>query len=373
MSANRLTFLDSLRGLAALYVVLFHVLAMPSPPLEAGPVLGAAVTLGGSGVALFFVISAFSLCYTMPRHRDSGLPLTSFYTHRLFRIAPLFLVLLAFSLWRDSRGAHPGHETGEIAANLTFTFNLFHGWQEGIVWASWAVGVEMLFYAVFPLLFALIRTTAGAVVFCVVSTSLALAVQHGSGVDLQERLTGQFGLLRHLPVFSLGILSYYVYAWLQRSREKARTRAAWGFMGASVVAGAGLALSVRNQWAGPMETWIAMGAIYAMLLLGLGMVPLRLLVNRATRYLGTISYSVYLGHPIVIAALVPVFRRIDQAVATPSVSYLACAALTLVVTLPLAGVSFRLVETPGIRMGKILVQRFRSDRRVASDVAAERA
>lgn len=362
VTPDRLTFLDSLRGLAAIYVVLYHVLAMPAPPLHAGPILGPMVSLGGSGVALFFVISAFSLCYTMPRHQNSGLPLVSFYTHRVFRIAPLFFVLLAFSLWRDGRGANAGHGIGETAANLTFTFNLFDGWQEGIVWASWAVGVEMIFYAVFPLFFASIRNAFSALVLCVASTALALAVQHGLTGELQERLIGPFGLLRHLPVFALGILSYHLYGPLQHLAERGKALAALAFVGASAIAGACLALALRSGFVGSMETWIAMGAIYAMLLLALAMAPWRVLVNRATRYLGTISYSVYLGHPIVVAALIPVFRRVEEAIGSASISYLACASLTLAATLPLAGVSFRFVEKPGIRLGKRFVDRLRSTR-----------
>jgi peptidoglycan/LPS O-acetylase OafA/YrhL len=86
---KRLEFLDSLRGIAAVYVVIFHtaLVSAPKPSLPdwAKPI----VLFGASGVMLFFVISGFSLCLTMPRHEQSNTPLASYYLSRFFRIAPL--------------------------------------------------------------------------------------------------------------------------------------------------------------------------------------------------------------------------------------------------------------------------------------------
>jgi peptidoglycan/LPS O-acetylase OafA/YrhL len=329
---HRLAFLDALRGLAAVYVVLFHVMAMPAPPLSADPVSTAILTVGATGVALFFVISAFSLCYTMPRHARSGTPLLSFYLHRLFRIAPLFLVLLAFSIWRDGRGEHAGHSLGEIAANLTFTFNLFRGWEEGIVWASWAIGVEMLFYAVFPLLYALITRTAHAALAALAATTAMLLANAGMFGDAGLAAVSEFGLLRHLPVFTYGLLAYYVFQDLSATQARRGTRMATGH----VAAGLG---------------WMLFGLCYAAALVALSRIHIGVIVNRFTGYLGQISYSLYLMHPIVIAVLIPVFRRIQAAVPNPTLAYLACAVLTLAIALPLAHLGYRWVEVPGIRAG----------------------
>jgi peptidoglycan/LPS O-acetylase OafA/YrhL len=59
--AERLHFIDALRGLAALYVLLFHFVMIPQPKLYVPPAIRPLVLNGWSGVTLFFVISAFTL------------------------------------------------------------------------------------------------------------------------------------------------------------------------------------------------------------------------------------------------------------------------------------------------------------------------
>ncbi|PSD47893.1 acyltransferase [Stenotrophomonas maltophilia] len=353
VAKDRLQFLDALRGLAAVYVVLYHVQSMPASALPVAATWLPAVYMGATGVALFFVISAFSLCYTMPRHQASGRPLLSFYLHRFLRIAPLFYVLLMFSLFRDGRGDHAGHSLGEIVANLSFTFNLFPGWEAGIVWASWAVGVEMLFYAIFPALYALVGKARSA--WALLIGLLALVALAWTGV-LGPRLhtsLGDYGWLRHAPVFAMGLVGIHAFAALARLPAPRARRWAQGLNLAGVLLLLLAASSAAWAAAGPWQ-WQLSGLGYLCLLLGFSQCPPRWLVNRFSAWLGTVSYSLYLGHPIVIAVLGPVFARV-LAVQGGSVGYLLCAAMTLLVVLPLAALGHRFVEAPMIRLGKRLM------------------
>ncbi|KQQ84907.1 hypothetical protein ASF73_00850 [Xanthomonas sp. Leaf131] len=351
---NRLVFLDALRGLAALYVVLFHVMAMPTPAISPGSLLTPVVSAGGSGVALFFVISAFSLCYTMPRHAATGRPLLSFYLHRFFRIAPLFYCWLAFSLYRDGRGAHAGHPWTEIAANLSFSFNLVRGWEAGIVWASWAIGVEMLFYAVFPLLLVVVKSLSGALILALSTVVAAGLAASGLLGNIGTALIGDYGLLRHLPVFAIGLCTFFAYEKFSATHPSKAQQ--WGslLIVASLLGLAGATALLTMAVIGPAACWIASGLMYALLLVGMSQSPPRLVVNTVTALIGKISYSIYLGHPVVIAILIPVFRHIQNAIPNPALAYVACAAVTLMVTLPMASLTYRFIEAPAISLGKRL-------------------
>jgi peptidoglycan/LPS O-acetylase OafA/YrhL len=119
-----LIFLDSLRGLAALYVLLYHLAVMPHPALHVPAWAASVVLSGGTGVTLFFIASAFSLCHSARPGEDKGNELIAFYLRRFFRIAPLFYAVIVATLIRDKIVFGVLHSPVEILANLTFTFNM---------------------------------------------------------------------------------------------------------------------------------------------------------------------------------------------------------------------------------------------------------
>jgi peptidoglycan/LPS O-acetylase OafA/YrhL len=97
--------------------------------------------------------------------------------------------------------------------------------------------------------------------------------------------------------------------------------------------------------------------IYSTLLLGVGIKPVSFFVNRLTRFAGKVSYSIYLLHPSTILFLFPVYRWIYGAGFPLTVSFLACYAVTLTVVISLAAVTYRWIEKPGMRAGKLLIAR----------------
>src|SRR5688572_12152133 len=114
-----LHFLDALRGLAAFFVIVYHMVLMPEPDL-AVPRWGHLVAHnGGMGVTLFFVVSAFSLFYTMPLRLREPRPWVSFFVHRFFRIAPLFYLWIVLSLIRDKALFGVDHGLREVVASAT--------------------------------------------------------------------------------------------------------------------------------------------------------------------------------------------------------------------------------------------------------------
>jgi peptidoglycan/LPS O-acetylase OafA/YrhL len=357
----RLEFLDALRGIAALYVVVYHMVLLPEPDL-ALPYWAKMIALnGGMGVTLFFVVSAFSLYYTMPARLAEPHPWVSFYIHRFFRIAPLFYVWIVLTLVRDQRMFGLAHTPGEIALSATFLFNLVPQGQEGFVWASWTIGIEMLFYAVFPVFYLVANNRRRAL-----SMSLLLLVGWWALKALSIYFAddpktldmfAKWNALRHFPVFACGAIAYHVFF------ESARDDATQKDSGILLVVGAlFIYTALLNSWLpnifGDPYYWQAI--VFGMLLVGLGKAPIRIFVNAFTCFLGRVSYSLYLSHPTVILLLSPVYPLIQQRIGNSSVSIVACALLTFAAALTVSELTYRLIEHPGINLGKRLNRSLRN-------------
>jgi peptidoglycan/LPS O-acetylase OafA/YrhL len=66
-SLNRLDFIDAIRGLAALYVVTYHLVLIPNPRLDLPFFMTSFVLHGDTGVTLFFIASVFTLAYSVKK------------------------------------------------------------------------------------------------------------------------------------------------------------------------------------------------------------------------------------------------------------------------------------------------------------------
>jgi len=362
----RLDFLDALRGLAAAYVLLYHMILLPSPNLVAPRWLAAFAGNGGSGVTLFFVVSTFSLFYTMPARLREPTPRFSFYLHRFFRIAPLFYALIVLTILRDRIIFGVTHSFSEIAGMVAFVYNLIPGRQESFVWAGWTIGVEMLFYAVFPFIYSRIRNIYASVTFFLVALLgwhvFIGFVQYIPIGDSAKASIAQWFVLRHLPIFALGGVCYFA---LRGHLHKETPHQASRHIGMMLVSLSGFTYyALLNGWLpnvfGAGYYW--QGVVYALAVCGLCLWPWRMLVNRLTTYLGKISYSVYLLHPTIVYAMGPLYQRIYQVVPTASLALLVCFSLTLFVVGVAAAVTYRLIEEPFIGLGRRLYTRLKNKR-----------
>jgi len=364
MALKRLEFLDALRGLAASYVIVYHMLHIPRPNTEAPRWAFHIAHWGGTGVTLFFVVSAFSLFYTMPLRLKQEYPSVSFYLHRFFRIAPLFYLWIVLSCTRDWLLFTVHRPLWSILATGALVFNFIPGLQEGIVWAGWTIGVEILFYAVFPLIYRRVRNVWGAwtlVLTCIVA---CLLFQHlidhlPLAAEVKRPLLSKWFFLRHLPIFACGSVCYFLLKGPITSELSTRQRRAGLFL-VPLALCAYLATISGQLGKGFADSYYWQGCLYSMLLVGLALHPVRLIVNRLTCYLGKLSYSLYLNHPTVVFLLSPVYQRIYADAPNLSIAFLASYGLTLAIVVAVSSVTYRFVEEPGIRLGKRLYRSWAS-------------
>lgn len=364
-------FVDALRGIAVLLVMLTHT-AQAVTGL-AGP-LDALAKYGQTGVQLFFVASAYTLCLSHARRAHETRPVASFYLRRLFRIAPLYIVGIAtyFALHLLRQGAGPWvlepYTPAHVAANLFFVHGFVPAANNNIVPGGWSIGTEMAFYALFPLLFAGAARLAAWRSSALAALVIGFALLHTLLQALWLQVTPlavagnnfvYFNLVTQLPVFGLGLL-----AWFAQEDGRAAPWPAWARV-LLLVGATGLTLLLwrtRQPW---LFALIPVTAALAFLAL------LQLLrsATRLPRWLcrvGSVSYSMYVFHFLFAWTVVPMLLhdRFDELgpTATLALSF----ALVLAGTFAVAVFSERFIEARGIAWGRRLIRRLQAARGAAS-------
>ncbi|MFD9278826.1 acyltransferase family protein [Streptomyces mirabilis] len=297
--------LDGLRGLAALYVLLFHcwLLTMPGFPENSGPAWLGWLMYGRLAVVFFLVLSGFSLAISPARNGWHLGGVSRFLRRRAWRILPPYWAALALSLavaWFVVPASHFGPPTGTsilvygFVVQDIFTAPTPNG-------AFWSIGVEAELYLVFPLLL-LVRRRLGAVVLVASVTLLVIArgllAPNASPVEGVNWLTPNLA-----PVFVAGLVG----AGIVVAPEKIR-RLPWHWLAAlAALPVVALVVIKGSVWTVDHYFWIDLAVAPAMTMMiaavatGRPAVLMRLLATRPMRGLGDFSYSLYLVHlPIVM-------------------------------------------------------------------------
>ena len=354
MTADRTAYrpdIDGLRAIAVLGVIFFH----------AGFQW---ITGGFIGVDVFFVISGYLITGILLRElRDNRFSLTRFYERRARRILPALVVVLGATLAVSALIMLPGDlrvaarsavSVLVFAANILFwrgvdfvdkTLINYFGLRlhEQPLIHTWTLGVEEQYYLLFPLtLLAVWRLRQSWVLPVLIAGTLA---SFALSAWLTPRSPGIAFYL--LPTRLWELLAGGVLAWRSPQTGGPRitqmTQIANGAR--DIVAGIGLGLILVPMALYDSSTRFpgihaAAPVVGAMLLIGYapGSAIGRFLSTRAMVFVGLISYSAYLWHQ-------PLFALARYTSLTGEMSA-ALALVLCVVTIVLAAITWRWVETP---------------------------
>jgi len=344
--------IDGLRAIAVVLIVLYHI--------------GFAGLPGGYvGVDVFFVISGFLITGLLVRELDQTgtLSLREFYARRARRILPAsFLVLLVtlagcivfFSpvgLWH----AAPG-----IAASAAYIPNLlfarevvdyFHPARISPVIHYWSLGVEEQFYVFYPAFLLVAHRiaarrgprTAAYVAFATVF-SLALSV----GLTAAHP-SASFYLLP-TRAWELGAGALLAFAGRRFAGVSPILANGAGLLGLGLIAASAMLFQASTTYPGVAALVPVAGAA---LIIGSGgtrttTLPAGVLAWSPFRFIGRISYSMYLWHwPLIVFGAIALKGVIPDA---------AQGAVAVGLTLLLASATFRWVEDP-MRHGRFIGRR----------------
>lgn len=331
--AGRLSGLDGIRGLAALFVLLHHcyLLSFPGYPANTGPAWAGWLLYGHLAVVVFIVLSGFSLAVGPARAGWRTGPLPRFARRRAWRILPPYWAALTFSLimsWGIAAPPGSAPPTGRtvVAFGLLLQDVVGAPTPNG---AFWSIAVEAQLYLILPLLLLARRrigavATVGAVTVVVVTIGAAAPVL--PALRPLMHLAPQFAALFALGAVTAGIVT---------AGDRAR-RVPWHWLAAALAAPALVATAVLGSvWWFSHMFWIdlAVGPATACLLAAVAVGRPRSLVRTLdagpVRRLGRFSYSLYLVHaPIVVA--------VSTRLVAPRVTGVGGFLVTLAVAVPVA-------------------------------------
>lgn len=347
--------LDGLRAIAVAAVVAYHL----DPTWLPG---------GYLGVDVFFVLSGYLITSGLVRDHDDrdGIRLGRFWLRRLRRLVPALwtmtlVITAALSLMPSDLRAGLGRQ---LLGAFTWTSNWLSIMADDSYFAEgtpivfvhlWSLAIEEQFYLVWPLLlFVVLRLPrAGRAV-----TAVALALASAGAMGLlyvpgADPSAVYFGTFTHVFGLMLGAALAFLAPLYGRGLPRWSRLGPVGVnvvaIGALALVGVGFALlgdQLTVTYRGGMLLVAVMTTVGIATLGDRRSLITRLLSTRPLRWIGRLSYGIYLWHWPVTAIVATRLGGVDEPWAMPLE-----AALVVVISLGAAAASSRWIERPIMRLG----------------------
>jgi peptidoglycan/LPS O-acetylase OafA/YrhL len=320
-----------------------------------------------NGVDLFFVLSGFLLflpyaAWVLGVRSEPST--TAFYKRRILRVGPAYWVSLFITIL-----IHPAVPK-DVLVHTVYLSNVTWPTTFSINGVYWTMAVEVQFYAVLPLIAwimyklslrvgvvaAIVTTLSALVVLSILSSTLVtVGGWNLTTTPVVSSFLVQYAAMPYwLGSFGCGIACSLIYVYLTKLRSlgpgaRARLRKAGNYAFFAGVGGV-LALSCIPMLQSMPISQLAFAIAFAALLGGVlfGAPVLRWpFESRIMRFIGLISYSFYIWHHAVLGLLIPRFPSSLMPYHT-----LLLFVSTLILTVPVAYVSYQLCERPFIAARK---------------------
>ncbi len=367
---THLSSLDGFRAALALWVYMGHVayaVGLFNPALALHPI----------AVDLFMVLSGFLMVHTWKGSLGNDKLLShttlTFYIARFFRIAPLyyFLLLLSYFALPELAGMHdmtakifpPPWATDLLNysphtswnfdhfrwffLHATFLFGIVPGMENSTPLPDWSLSLEMQFYLILPALLVFIKKipplflAATVALMCAASPKLL-------GNYLDPGWLAHFGQPSALPYRLNAFVAGMILALWLKNRDADKPCSLTDIYAAVSAMICILPLS---------KPAILLYLLFVMLTTGQTLFFSSLFSLKPLRFLGEISYSIYLGHILIVTPVVFLLTQQPGFISLAPLSrFLISVAVTAPVVIATAYILYQLIEIPFIKLGRKLIK-----------------
>ena len=358
---HNIALFDLLRAVASIAVVLCHC-----------AILGGGIlfnNVGGRAVDVFMFTSGFLMVFTAVKSREYDGVATlagvrTFWLRRFFRISPLYYVMLVVAVLAGpflgacreqigavlSSAATPSDRyifaspVSTLLWHLSYAFGLFPSKAYSTPLPDWSLSLEMQFYAVFPIVFILLRRHLVLfLTLCVATIGAGWYIQHTHDFPMPSFLPLKFHVFAAGMLTGAGLLS-----------GNPRESRLLYFLGLLVVTA-----GERH----PLLSLFVLACQTALLLPTLPFGAAGQMLSRAitticrlpvTKFFADISYSLYLIHLLIALPFfgyVFAHPNIPSPIGSPLI-WLGYSAIILAISTSLAYLTYRFIELPGMALGK---------------------
>lgn len=380
---------DMLRGIGAFLVIALHATGYAGGlDLSAIPFVAQFAQQGHYGVEIFYVVSAFTLVFSLTAVLRSGKHkglVQGFWLRRILRIAPLFGTVFAICIVVGFLFPLPTNLiTQETLPQVLWNYvTMTYVFERAVLVAPishsvwWSISTEFQFYilmplTIAPLLFVLLKRswtqkTVPALALAVGMAVAGITLAAGARYGLRDQSWGVYTALYHLDAFLIGVAVALPFALAPHSFARPASSASSPFMFAWVGGAIAtfIALLVGVAFSKQIGAALALPSVFlssrlsVIVMCALAILLLRLaedngafhvLKLRMLRALGLLSFGIYVVH-------VPVMQLVGSLPVPPSVGsfselYFWMLGLSLAGSLLLASTLHVFIEMPALAWSK---------------------
>lgn len=222
ISVQRLDWIDSLKGMAILSIIMVHC----GTGAIQNQRVHSIILNGARGCQMFFIISGF-MAYLSYNKRNVNFDKLrgslKWIIHKIYNLVPLYYISLLCSLCYFGRENSYWAGPAGFVSNYNILAHLFmlHGFNpyyiNSVIGVEWYIGTLVIFYFLMPVIYKWIRDLASALTVFFLSIIFSNVIgnfllQYNPGIEqyILEPFIWVFSLIGEFPMILLGVVLYYI-------------------------------------------------------------------------------------------------------------------------------------------------------------------